>query len=188
MRTIDFTPFSRSAIGFDHLFNLLNAQTADNVDNYPPYDIVRTGEDTFRINLAVAGFAPSDINLTAQQNLLDRGRTQNSDRTGLNIFIRVFRPGPSNGGSIWPTMSKSKNATFENGLLQINLVRRVPETMKPRRIEISPAGIEPRSEKTIEQPASGLIFQWSPEAALSIEPSPLTRGGIDEGQNQRGCF
>ena len=70
MRTIDFTPFTRSAIGFDHLFELLNNQTTESVENYPPYDIVRTGEDTFRINLAVAGFAPSDINITAQQNLL----------------------------------------------------------------------------------------------------------------------
>ena len=52
MRTFDFSPFTRSAIGFDHLFELLNNQTAESVENYPPYDIVRTGEDTFRINLA----------------------------------------------------------------------------------------------------------------------------------------
>ena len=65
MRTIDFSPFSRSAIGFDHLFDLLNAQTSENNENYPPYDIVRTGEDTFRINVAVAGFSPADINITA---------------------------------------------------------------------------------------------------------------------------
>src|ERR1700761_5755731 len=70
MRTYDFTPFSRSAIGFDRLFDLLNAQSQESAEHFPPYDIVRTGEDTFRISLAVAGFSPSDITVTAQQNLL----------------------------------------------------------------------------------------------------------------------
>jgi molecular chaperone IbpA len=148
MRTIDFTPFSRSAIGFDHLFNLLNAQTAENVENYPPYDIVRTGEDTFRINLAVAGFAPSDINLTAQQNLLivsgRKTATEQAQYVYQGISARAFERRFNLADHV-----EVENATFENGLLQLNLVRRVPEAMKPRRIEISPTGIEPRAEKRL---------------------------------------
>jgi molecular chaperone IbpA len=71
MRNYDFTPLWRSTVGFDHLFDLINnIQHAENQDNYPPYDIARTGEDTYRISLAVAGFSPEDLTVTAQQNLL----------------------------------------------------------------------------------------------------------------------
>ena len=71
MRTYDFTPLWRSTVGFDHLFDLINkSQGVEGQDAYPPYDIARTGEETYRISLAVAGFSPSDIAITAQQNLL----------------------------------------------------------------------------------------------------------------------
>ena len=71
MRTFDFAPLWRSTIGFDRFFDLLNeTQGLDVQDNYPPYDIIRTGEDSYRIALAVAGFAPEDITITAQQNKL----------------------------------------------------------------------------------------------------------------------
>ncbi|CAN5138343.1 Hsp20 family protein [soil metagenome] len=147
MRTIDFTPFSRTAIGFDHLFDLLNARTAEDNENYPPYDIVRTGEDTFRINLAVAGFAPPDINVTAQQNLLivsgRKTSTEQAQYLYQGISARAFERRFNLADHV-----EVENATFENGLLQLNLVRRVPEAMKPRRIEISPAGAE-RAEKRL---------------------------------------
>lgn len=71
MRTYDFAPLWRSSVGFDRVFDLINnTQLLEGQDNYPSYDIVRTGEETFRISLAVAGFAPDDITITAQQNLL----------------------------------------------------------------------------------------------------------------------
>src|ERR1700761_5292099 len=70
MRTYDFSPFTRSAIGFERLFDLLNAQAAETPDNFPPYDIVRTGEDTFRISMALAGFAASEVAVTTKPNLL----------------------------------------------------------------------------------------------------------------------
>ena len=148
MRTIDFTPFSRSAIGFDHLFNLLNSQSAEETENYPPYDIVRTGEDTFRINVAVAGFAPPDISITAQQNLLIvSGRKTASEQAVYlyqGISARAFERKFNLADHV-----EVDNATFENGLLQLNLARRVPEAMKPRRIEIHPAGAEHRPEKRL---------------------------------------
>ena len=71
MRTYDFAPLWRSSVGFDRLFDLINdTQRLDAQDNYPPYDIVRTGENTYRISLALAGFSPDEITITAQQNRL----------------------------------------------------------------------------------------------------------------------
>jgi molecular chaperone IbpA len=137
MRTMDFTPFTRSAIGFEHLFELLN-QSSESVENYPPYDIVRTGDDTFRINLAVAGFASSDINITAQQNLLivsgRKTSTEKAEYLYQGISARAFERRFNLADHV-----EVENASFENGLLQLDLARKVPEAMKPRRIEIQTA-------------------------------------------------
>jgi molecular chaperone IbpA len=144
MRTYDFAPLWRSSIGFDRLFDLINnTQTLEGQDNYPPYDIVRTGEETFRISLAVAGFSPDDITVTVQQNLLTvtgrkaESRQARPDHTYLyqGISAREFerRFGLEDHVEV-------ENASFENGLLQINLVRRIPEAMKPRRIELGVGG------------------------------------------------
>lgn len=135
MRTFDFSPFTRSAIGFDHLFELLSNQNIDNAENYPPYDIVRTGEDTYRINIAIAGFAPTDINVTAQQNLLivsgRKSEPAQAQYLYQGISARAFERRFNLADHV-----EVENATFENGLLQLNLVRRLPEAMKPRRINI----------------------------------------------------
>jgi len=151
MRHYDFTPFSRSAIGFDRLFELLNTQSHDSVENFPPYDIVRTGEDTFRISLAVAGFSPSDITVTAQQNLLTvtGGKTSPSNAEQYvyqGISARAFERRFSLADYI-----EVESAGFENGLLQINLARKVPDAMKPRRIDIVPTQGQPQSEKRLEE-------------------------------------
>jgi molecular chaperone IbpA len=81
MRTFDFTPFSRSSIGFDHLFDLLNnPQLSEDQGGYPPYNIVRTGPDTYRIAIAIAGFTPDEVTVTSQQNLLTvEGQKANED-------------------------------------------------------------------------------------------------------------
>ena len=138
MRTFDFTPFSRSAIGFEHLFDLLKNQTTESVENYPPYDIVRTGDDTFRINLAIAGFAPADIDIMAQQNLLIvSGRKSEGEKVEYlyqGISARAFERRFNLADYV-----EVENASFVNGVLQLNLARKVPEAMKPRRIEISAA-------------------------------------------------
>ncbi|GLS20983.1 small heat shock protein HspD [Labrys miyagiensis] len=148
MRNYDFSPFSRSAIGFDRLFELLNAQSQDSAENFPPYDIVRTGEDTFRISLAVAGFSPSDITVTAQQNLLTvAGRkaapSSSEQYVYQGISARAFERRFNLADYI-----EVEAAGFENGLLQINLARKVPEAMKPRRIDIVPT--QPQHERRLE--------------------------------------
>ena len=135
MRTFDFSPFTRSTVGFERVFDRLNNMQAPDTNGYPPYDIVRTGEDTFRISLAVAGFAASDLTITAQQNLLlvSGSKTQNGNQEYLHqgISDRAFERRFDLADFI-----EVSGASYENGLLQIDLVRRVPEAMKPRRIEI----------------------------------------------------
>jgi molecular chaperone IbpA len=137
MRTFDPTPLWRSTIGFDRLFNLLD-ETARwaGEDNYPPYNIERTGEDQYRIALALAGFTPAEVTITAEQNVLTvEGRKAEQNQReylyqGISArpFKRVFN---------LADYVEVKGATFEAGLLKIDLVREVPEAMKPRRIAIN---------------------------------------------------
>lgn len=141
MRTnFDFTPYRRSTVGFDRLFNLLEAGARED-DGYPPFDILKVGEDSYRITLAVAGFRPEDIELVAQQNLLTvTGRRAEDDGQGeylhRGITARAFERRFQLADFV-----EAGNATFEHGLLSVDLKRVVPEAMKPRRIEI--AGSEP---------------------------------------------
>lgn len=133
---IDFTPFTRSSIGFDHLFDLLNdPQLTENGSNFPPYDIVKTGSDGYRIALALAGFSPKEITITSQQNsLLVEGRkSSEDDREYLHrgISARAFSRRFNLEDHV-----EVEGANFEHGLLQIDLVRKIPEAMKPRKIEI----------------------------------------------------
>src|ERR1700730_16789688 len=126
----------RSTVGFDHLFGLINnIQHAESQDNYPPYDIARTGEDTYRISLAVAGFSPEDLTVTAQQNLLAVSGRQ-SETTDHQYLYQGMSPRQFERRFSLEDHVELASAGFENGLLQIELVRRLPEAMKPRRIEI----------------------------------------------------
>jgi len=137
MTNYDLSPFWRSTVGFDRLFNMLEDDTfrVASEQNYPPYNIERTGEDSYEVTLAVAGFTPDEITVTAEQNVLTvEGRK--ADRTERyylyhGISARAFRRQFNLADYV-----KVTGATFENGLLQINLVREIPEAMKPRRIEI----------------------------------------------------
>jgi molecular chaperone IbpA len=145
MRTYDFSPLWRSTVGFDRLFDQINnTQLHDNQDGYPPYDIVRTGEESFRIAVALAGFTPNDIVITAQQNLLTvAGRRADPEQEYVyqGISARPFERRFSLADHV-----EVQRASFEDGLLQIDLVRRLPEALKPRRIDIT--GGAPRDEKT----------------------------------------
>jgi molecular chaperone IbpA len=138
MRTFDFTPFRRSTVGFDRLFDLLEAGTREDGEGFPPFDLERVGEDSYRITLAVAGFRPDEIEITAQQNLLVvSGRkpdAQSSDKDRYlhrGIATRAFERRFQLADFI-----EVGSARFDNGLLSIALKREVPERMKPRRIDI----------------------------------------------------
>jgi molecular chaperone IbpA len=140
MRDFDLTPVRRSTIGFDRLFDLIDASfRLQGEDNYPPYNIARVGEDHYRISLALAGFKPEEITVTADQNILtvEGRKAENGDHEYLfqGISGRPFRRKFNLADYVEVT-----GASFENGLLQIDLMRKLPEAMKPRRITIN-AGV-----------------------------------------------
>ena len=136
MRTsYDFTPFWRSSIGFDRLFDLVDAAQQQAEAHYPPYNIERLGDDRYQISLALAGFRPDEINVTAEQNVLTiEGRKTDEKREYLyqGISERHFRRQFNLADYV-----QVRNASFDNGLLRVELVREIPEAMKPRRIAIN---------------------------------------------------
>lgn len=151
MRTFDFTPLWRSSIGFDRLIELVDAAQRSNEEGYPPYNIERVGEDQYQISLALAGFAPSDVNITAEQNVVTiEGRKNEENRDFLyhGISARAFRRQFSLADYV-----EVKNASFENGILRIDLVREIPEAMKPRKVEIN-AGSAASNVHQIESKAA----------------------------------
>jgi molecular chaperone IbpA len=141
MRSYDFAPFWRSTIGFDRLFDLVETAQRAGEDNYPPYNIERLAEDRYQISLAVAGFAPDEITVTAEQNVvtIEGGK---SDKTEREYLYRGISARPFKRHFNLADYVQVKSAAFDNGLLKIELVREIPEAMKPRRIAINgaPAG------------------------------------------------
>ena len=142
MRTYDFAPLWRSTIGFDRLFDLLDQTQHRPEDNYPPYNIERLGEDRYQISVALAGFSPDEIAVTAEQNVLTvEGRKRDQDQHEYlyqGISARPFKRQFNLADYV-----QVKAARFDNGLLRVELVREIPEAMKPRRIAIgsgAPAG------------------------------------------------
>ena len=151
MRSFDFTPYRRSTIGFDRLFEFLENANREQADNYPPYDIEKLSDDRYRITLAVAGFAPGDIDITARQNLLTiTGRkTETRSRDGnyvhMGIATRAFERRFELADFV-----RVEAADMKDGLLSIELVREIPDAMKPRKISIN--GAAPR---TLESEPAG---------------------------------
>ncbi|QEX23255.1 small heat shock protein HspH [Hypericibacter adhaerens] len=150
MRDFDLTPIWRSTVGFDRLVDLIDdSLRLAGEDNYPPYNIARTGEDNYRISLALAGFKPEEITVTAEQNMLtvEGRKAEKDDREYLyqGISGRPFRRQFNLADYV-----EVKGASFEDGLLQVDLVRELPEAMKPRRIEIK-SGPSSGETQQIEQ-------------------------------------
>jgi molecular chaperone IbpA len=148
---LNYDPFWRSSVGFDRILDLLeDSLRYQPENNYPPYNIMRTGENSYRITLAAAGFKPDQISVTVQQNILIvTGReSQNPDRDYLHRGIAA-RPFERRFGLA--DFVEVKDATFEDGLLQIELELQLPEAMKPKRIEVrSGKTVQDNKSKTIE--------------------------------------
>lgn len=137
MSRLDFTPYRRTTVGFDRLFDLLEGQVRNNSgDNYPPFNIERRGDDEYRITLAVAGFRPADIDITAQQNLLViQGRKRDDAPDGEMLHVGIANRGFERRFELADYV-RVDNADLADGLLVIDLVREVPEAMKPKKIAI----------------------------------------------------
>jgi molecular chaperone IbpA len=135
MRNYGISPLWRSTVGFDRTFDLINNEVPQVQDTYPPYDIERTGEESYRISIALAGFAPEQMTVTAQQNRLTITGKRNDDGKRNYIFQGIANRGFERHFGLADYV-EVEGATFDNGLLHVDLVRRVPEAMKPRRIAI----------------------------------------------------
>lgn len=139
MRTnFDFTPYRRSTVGFDRLFDMLEGSVRQELgDGYPPFDLEKIDDDSFRITLAVAGFRPDEIEIVAEQNqLLVTGRKAEESGAKERYLHRGIAARPFERRFQLADFIEVRSATFENGLLTIALQREIPEAMKPRRIEI----------------------------------------------------
>jgi len=138
MRTYDFSHLFRSTIGFDRLFHLVETAQRVTEESYPPYNIKRLAEDRYQISLAVAGFSPDEVSITAEQNVvtIEGNKAEKAGREFLyrGISSRHFKRQFNLADYV-----EVKGAAFDNGLLKIELVREIPEAMKPRRIAINGA-------------------------------------------------
>jgi len=135
----DFSPYRRSTVGFDRLFDMLeNSGSGNGGENYPPFDLIKTGDNDYRIDLAVAGFRPDEIDITAQQNVLivtgkKKEESADTDRDFIyrGIATRSFERRFALADHI-----QVRGADMKDGLLSVELVREIPEAMKPRKIDI----------------------------------------------------
>ena len=149
MRTYDFTPLYRSAVGFDRLANLLESAARTSQDTgYPPYNIETTGENAYRIEIAVAGFTPDELNIEVKENLLTvTGRKTANDDSGERTFLhRGLAERDFERRFQLADYVVVKGADLVNGLLSIDLARELPEALKPRRIEIGAGSAQPLIE------------------------------------------
>ena len=137
MRTVNLDPFWRTSIGFDRLFDLVDQSLRfEQEDQYPPCNIVRTGENSYRISLAVAGFKPDQISVTVEQNVLIVAGRAEQKQDGEYLY-RGIAGRPFERRFNLADYVEVKGASLDNGLLQIELERELPEAMKPRRIAIT---------------------------------------------------
>ena len=146
--TFDFAPYRRSTVGFDRLFDMLeNSSFGNGGENYPPFDLIKTGENDYRIELAVAGFKQDEIDITAQQNVLIVSGSKNEQQgeTGADYIYRGIANRSFERRFALADHIQVRGADMKDGMLQIELVREIPEAMKPRKIAVG--GTEPKHDQ-----------------------------------------
>ena len=138
MNAIDFAPLFRTAIGFDRLARMVDTVSANAEFTYPPYNIEKTGDDSYRLTMAVAGFGPEDIELTVKDNtLFVVGRAGNGDARKAEVLYRGIAGRAFERRFVLADHIVVDGADLLNGLLHVNLKRVVPEALKPRRILVN---------------------------------------------------
>lgn len=154
--TFDFSPLYRTAIGFDRLARLLDAQPDVGSSAYPPYNIERVGEDKYRLTMAVAGFREQDIDLTVKENtLFVSGRLTNDNSRG-EVLHRGIGARAFERRFVLADHMVVEGATLENGLLHVAISRVIPEALKPRKIEIQTAAPSKLASITSDAPAENV--------------------------------
>ena len=135
----DFAPFRRSTVGFDRLFDMLeNSSAGQSQENYPPFDLIKLGDNDYRIELAVAGFKAEEIDITAQQNVLivSGKKGEESENRGNDYIYRGIATRSFERRFALADHIQVRGADLKDGLLAIELLREIPEAMKPRKIDI----------------------------------------------------
>ncbi|MBN9584982.1 MAG: molecular chaperone [Afipia sp. 62-7] len=150
MRSFDLTPFYRSTVGFDRLFSLLDQSASESAPGYPPYNIERTGENNFRISVAVSGFSQNEISIVAKENTLTiKGeKVANENGQASEVLYRGIASRAFERQFQLADFVQVKNASLENGLLHVDLVREIPEAAKPRQIPITTSASTPQVTET----------------------------------------
>jgi len=147
MRQYDFAPLYRSTVGFDRLFSMLDTLgSGENAQSYPPYNIDRTGENAYRITMAVAGFSDSELSIESRENgLTVKGEKAEETAEGSEFLYRGIAGRAFERRFQLAEHVEVRGASLKNGLLHIDLVRVIPEALKPRKIEIATANANARS-------------------------------------------
>ena len=155
MRHVDFSPLYRSTVGFDRLFTMLDSLAQpDNGQSYPPYNIERTGEDSYRITMAVAGFSDEEIQIEAHRNQLTiKGEKRAEQEDASETLYRGIAARAFERRFQLADFVEVKGAKLKNGLLHIDLKREIPEEMKPRKIAVTAVSAEKAKqiEATVEK-------------------------------------
>jgi len=148
MRTFDLSPLFSTTVGFDRMARMLDQMSSEGAPTYPPYNIEKTAEDAYRVTMAVAGFGEDDLSLEVKENVLTVSGSLDKDVEGTKTFLhrgiaaRAFERRFNLADHI-----KVTGATLENGLLHVDLVREVPEALKPRQIKIATSGQKKITQK-----------------------------------------
>jgi len=148
MRTFDLSPLFSTTVGFDRMARMLDQMSSEGAPTYPPYNIEKTAEDAYRVTMAVAGFGEDNLSLEVKENVLTVSGSLDKDKEGTKTFLhrgiatRAFERRFNLADHI-----KVTGATLENGLLHVDLVREVPEALKPRQIKISTSGQKKITQK-----------------------------------------
>ena len=166
MRTFDLTPFYRSTVGFDRLFNLLDQANGD-APGYPPYNIERTGENDYRISVAVSGFAQNELSIVAKENTLtikgEKVANENSKDKSEVLYRGIAATGRFERRFQLAPHVVVTGANLSDGILEIDLKREIPEAAKPRKVEIGKTPSRKRPAKTAAS---------VPDVAAKRQPEP----------------
>lgn len=150
MRNIDFSPLYRSAIGYDRMATLLDAVNSEKQASFPPYNVERLEDDHYRITMAVAGFAEAELEITSEQNSLTISGRQSDDSEQRDFLYQGIAARNFERKFQLADHIRVKTARLSNGLLHVELLREVPEALRPRRVEIS----SDRNGELLEQNAA----------------------------------